>query len=144
MKVAPIRRYLAGVDGPKVVFDGIRAAESAMRAKYVPVWFHPAFRTVCVSAIFGWSDKRVVGYIDRNALPEGPAAKLGTSAECWCGAYKCRSDFEQLLDMHPEIFDKLVEVEKAQRGKYTFVFEKGNRIPLTSVKKAKELREKGA
>jgi len=47
----------------------------------------------------------------------------------------CRSDFELLLNIHPEIFDKLVEVEKAQKGKYTFLYEKGERIPLASLKK---------
>ena len=43
-------------------------------------------------------------------------------------------DFEALLDIHPEIFDKLVEVEKAQRGTFTFLYEDGKRIPLSSLK----------
>ena len=134
LKIAPIRRYLAGIEGPKVVYDGIRAAESPLRATYAPVWFHPAFRCLCVSPAFGWSDGKVTAYVERNGLPESPAVGLGTSAECWCGAYKCRSDFEALLDVHPEIFDKLVEVEKAQRGKFTFMYEGGKRVPLKSLK----------
>jgi len=63
------------------------------------------------------------------------AIDLGTSAECWCGAYKCPADFKALLDIHPEISDKLVEVEEAQRGKYTFIYEKGAQVPLASLKK---------
>jgi len=134
LKIAPIRRFLAGIRGSKVIYDGIRAAESAVRAKYVPVWFHPSFRSICVSPIFGWSDTEVNNYIKRNRLPENPTAALGTSGECWCGAYKCRADFEALLEVHPDIFDKLVEVETAQEGKYTFIYEKGERIPLSSLK----------
>lgn len=134
LKVAPIRRFLSQVDEPKIVFDGIRAAESNIRATYIPIWFHPAFRCISVSPIFYWSDAKVQNYIKRKNLPESPVAYLNTSAECWCGAYKCRSDFEELSEIHPEIFDKLVEVEKAQRGKYTFIFENGERIPLTSLK----------
>ena len=134
LKIAPMRRYLATVEGPKVVFDGIRAAESPVRAKYVPVWFHPEFRSVCVSPIFGWSDGKVASYLRQAGLPENPTAKLGTSGECWCGAYKCRADFEALLDVHPEIFDKLVEVEQAQDGKFTFIYEKGARVPLKSLR----------
>ena len=133
LKIAPIRRFLATIDGPKVIFDGIRATESWIRAKYVPVWFHPSFRCVSVSPIFGWSDEKVDNYIASKGLPESPTAKLGTSGECWCGAYKCRNDFEELLQIHPEIFDKLVDVEKAQRGKFTFIYEKGSQIPLESL-----------
>lgn len=72
--------------------------------------------------------------IRRQNLPESPAVRLNTSAECWCGAYQGREDFEALLSMHPEIFDKLLAVEKAQRGKYTFLFENGQRIPLIQLK----------
>jgi len=135
LKVAPIRRFLSTVQEPKVIFDGIRAAESPIRATYIPIWFHPAFRCFSVSAIFHWSDGKVDHYIRRSGLPENPTADLGCSGECWCGAYKRRSDFEELLAIHPEIFDKLVQVEKAQRGKFTFVYEKGERIPLTEVRK---------
>jgi 3'-phosphoadenosine 5'-phosphosulfate sulfotransferase (PAPS reductase)/FAD synthetase len=93
-----------------------------------------------VSPIFGWSDEKVKKYIQKHSLPTGPAAGLGTSAECWCGAYKTKSDFHALLSIHPEIFEKLVVVEKAQKGKFTFLYEHGKRIPLSSLKKAKRGR----
>ena len=134
LKVAPIRRFLNGINGPKIVFDGIRAAESNIRATYVPVWYHPAFRCISVSPIFDWPDRKVEAYIEKHGLPRSPAAHLNTSAECWCGAYKCRADFEALLDIHPEIFDKLIEVEEAQRGKYTFIYENRERVRLSSLK----------
>lgn len=134
LKVAPIRRFLDTVQGPKVVFDGIRAAESRMRATYTPVWYHPAFKCLCASPLFCWSDEKVIDYTQSHGLPVSPAARLGTSAECWCGAYQGKSDFEMLLDLHPEIFDKLLEVEKAQKGKYTFIYENGKRIPLGKVR----------
>jgi len=134
LKVAPIRKFLAGIKGSKVVFDGIRAAESYLRATYVPIWYHPAFRCISVSPIFRWSDKKVADYIQAQNLPKSPVANLQTSAECWCGAYKTKMDFEALLSIHPEIFDKLVEVEQAQKGKYTFLYERGKQIPLLSLR----------
>lgn len=134
LKIAPMRRFLKEVEGPKVVFDGIRAAESNIRSTYSPVWFHPSFRCVSVSPIFYWSDKKIENYLDRINLPESPTASLGTSGECWCGAYKRKCDFEILLKVNPEIFEKLVEVEKAQKGKYTFLYENRKRIPLSSLK----------
>jgi 3'-phosphoadenosine 5'-phosphosulfate sulfotransferase (PAPS reductase)/FAD synthetase len=137
LKIAPLRRFFSNLEGQKIVFDGIRAAESNIRATYIPIWYHPSFRCISVSPIFGWADDKVQRYIELNSLPKSPSANLNTSAECWCGAYKCRNDFEALLEVHPEIFDKLVEVEKAQKGKYTFLFEKGVRVPLDSLKKEK-------
>jgi 3'-phosphoadenosine 5'-phosphosulfate sulfotransferase (PAPS reductase)/FAD synthetase len=133
LKVAPMRRHLKGIEGPKVIFDGIRAAESVNRAKYTPVWYHPTFKCISVSPIFYWSDEQIMRYIERKTLPESPAIKFNTSAECWCGAYQGRDDFEALLGAHPEIFDKLLEVERAQKGKYTFLFENGKRIPLVQL-----------
>jgi len=135
LKIAPMRRYLASVDGPKVVFDGIRAAESNLRATYLPVWFHPSFRCISVSPLFGWSDEKVLSYLKTHDLPKSPVADLNTSAECWCGAYKTKGDFEALLKCHPDIFDKLIDVEKAQRGTFTFLYERGQQIPLRSLKK---------
>jgi 3'-phosphoadenosine 5'-phosphosulfate sulfotransferase (PAPS reductase)/FAD synthetase len=134
--VAPIRRFLQGTDGQKVIFDGIRAAESSARSKYTPVWYHPSFKCLSVSPIFYWSDEKVAGYIESSGLPRSPAEKLGTSAECWCGAYQGRADFEALLSIHPEIFQKLVDVERAQKGKYTFVYEKGKNIRLETIRRS--------
>lgn len=142
LKVAPIRRYLSNVDGDVVIFDGIRATESNIRATYLPIWYHPSFRCISVSPIFHWSDLKVQEYIENNDLPLSPAANLNTSAECWCGAYKARDDFEALLKVHPEIFDKLVEVEDAQKGKYTFLYENGERIPLRSLKRRNKVLNK--
>jgi 3'-phosphoadenosine 5'-phosphosulfate sulfotransferase (PAPS reductase)/FAD synthetase len=134
LKVAPITRYLRTLDMPVLVYDGIRAAESTARAKYTPLWFHPAFRCLSVSPIFRWSNDEVADYITKERLPESPVAHLGCSSECWCGAYKKRTDFEQLLKVHPEIFEQLVEVEEAQKGRFTFLYEKGSRVPLATLR----------
>jgi len=140
LKVAPMRRYLQTIEGPKVIFDGIRAAESTGRAKYTPVWYHPTFKCISVSPIFHWSDEQVNHYSRRENLPESPAVRLNISAECWCGAYQSRGDFERLLTAHPEIFDKLWDVERAQNGKFTFLFEGGQQVPLVQLRIAASSR----
>jgi len=135
LKVKPARDFLRRIPGTKVVFDGIRAAESAQRSKYLPVWYHPAFRCISVSPILGWSHDQVQSYVRAQRLPRSPALDFGCSAECWCGAYKKRSDFERLLEVHPEIFDKLVEVERAQKGRFTFLYEDGKQVKLGKLRK---------
>jgi len=130
LKIRPLRDFLTGVDNPKIVFDGIRATESPTRARYLPVWFHPSFNCLSVSPIFHWSDGEVQSYVTERGLPTGPARELGTSGECWCGAYKTRADFVQLYHVHPEIYRKLMEVEDSNRHGFTFIFENGERMSL--------------
>jgi 3'-phosphoadenosine 5'-phosphosulfate sulfotransferase (PAPS reductase)/FAD synthetase len=140
LKVRPVRDFLAKQPGDRVVYDGIRAAESLQRSAYLPVWHHPAFNCLSVSPILSWSNAQVDTYVRASGLPPHPAAALGCSAECWCGAYKTKTDFEKLLEVHPEIFDRLVEVEKAQRGRFTFIYEKGQQVPLASLKRGRTRR----
>ena len=135
LKIRPLAEFLAKMDDPKIVFDGIRAVESPIRAKYLPVWFHPSFNCLSVSPIFDWTDERLNSYFEERELPSNPFAELGTSGECWCGAYKRKADFEQLYLLHPEIYHKLVEVEKANKHGYTFVYDKGQRIPLADLER---------
>jgi len=135
LKIRPLAEFLARMDNPKIVFDGIRAVESPIRAKYVPVWFHPSFNCLSVSAIFDWTDEKIELYTEDRGLPSGPWAELGTSGECWCGAYKKKADFEQLYHLHPEIYYKLMEVEKANKHGFTFVYDNGRRIPLVDLEK---------
>jgi len=135
LKIKPVKNFLADMSSPKMVFDGIRAAESSIRAKYLPVWFHPGFNCLSVSPIFNWSDKEIQSYIAKKNLPTGPSFELGTSAECWCGAYKKKADFEDLYRLHPEIYNKLVEVEENNKHGFTFVYQNGKRISLEDLKK---------
>jgi len=136
LKVKPARDFLSKIPDPKIVVDGIRSSESTQRSTYLPAWYHPAFQCLSISPILRWSHREVRSYIDASGLPPNPAKELGCSAECWCGAYKTRGDFEKLLEVHPEIFDKLVEVERAQRGRFTFIYENGNQVPLESLKRS--------
>jgi len=134
LKVNPVRNFLSKINDRKVIFDGIRAVESPQRRTYLPVWYHPTFKCLSISPIFLWSDKRVKEFLNSRNLPENPTKQFNCSVECWCGAYKKRSDFEKLLDVHPDIFEKLVQVERAQKGKFTYVYENGKQISLEEVR----------
>ncbi len=138
LKIKPLCAFLRAAPDPKIVFDGIRAAESAVRAKYLPVWFHPGFGCLSVSPLFHWTDEEVRCYAEDQSLPQGPHLTLGTSAECWCGAYKTRSDFEALCQLNPELYDKLAEVEASNKNGFTFVYENGERISLKEIRRALE------
>ena len=141
LKIKPIEDFLATIKEPKVVFDGIRAAESRIRKQYIPIWYHPSFKCLSVSPIFYWSDQDVISYINSNGIPKTMLHSLGSSTECWCGAYKTETDFRNLYDLNKEMFEKLARVEKENKSRYTFLYKKGRKIPLRILEK-KILREK--
>lgn len=140
LKIKPLEEYLSKVKEPKVVFDGIRAAESNVRRRYIPIWYHPSFKCLSVSPIFYWSDEEVVSCINSNGIPRTFLHSLGTSTECWCGAYKTQSDFEKLYELDRTMFNKLAILEKRSKSGYTFLYKDGHRIPLISI--AKRLKNK--
>lgn len=133
LKIKPIAEFLKMELEPRVVFDGIRAAESTVRASYLPAWHHPSFKGICVSPIFYWSDAEVQNYIDEFDLPE-KFTGLTTSPECWCGAYKSKSDFEELYHSSPALFDKLAKLEMNNKRNFTFIYENGKRMSLLQLK----------
>jgi len=140
LKIKPVMNFLESVDGAKVVFDGIRAAESGIRAKYLPVWFHPSFNCLSVSAIFNWTDEDLENYVRNRNLPPGLSSVLSTSGECWCGAYKRKEDFIKLYQLNRDIFNRLCEVEESNRNGFTFIYEKGHKLTLRAL--AEQIEQK--
>lgn len=135
LKIKPIEEFLDTVREPKVVFDGIRAVESWIRKQYIPIWYHPSFKCLSVSPLFFWSDQDVISYINSNGIPKTLLHSLSSSTECWCGAYKTESDFRKLYDLNKGMFKKLARIEKENKYRYTFLYRKGQKIPLHSLEK---------
>lgn len=135
LKIKPIEDFLARMKEPKVVFDGIRAEESRLRKQYIPIWYHPSFKCLSVSPIFHWSKPEVISLINSNGLPKTLLHTLGSSTECWCGAYKTETDFKKLYELNREMFYKLAEIEKETKYRYTFLYKNGQQIPLKDLEK---------
>ena len=135
LKIKPIEQYLDSIKEPKVVFDGIRAAESNIRKQYIPIWYHPSFKCLSVSPIFHWTDDQVNSFINSNGIPKTLLHSLGTSTECWCGAYKTEKDFKKLYELNRDMFYKLAEVEKENKYRYTFLYKNGQKIPLRDLER---------
>ena len=135
LKIKPIEEYLSKIKESKVVFDGIRAAESNIRKQYIPIWYHPTFKCLSVSPIFYWSNEQVISFINSNGIPKTFLHSLGTSTECWCGAYKTETDFKKLYELDRNMFYKLVKVEEENKNKYTFIYKNGQKIPLRDLER---------
>ena len=135
LKIKPIKEYFRTVKGPKVVFDGIRAVESNLRSQYIPIWYHPSFKCLSVSPIFYWTNEDVGSLINSNGIPKTLLHFLGSSTECWCGAYKTETDFRNLYSLNKDIFQKLIEIENSNKNRYTFLFKNGEKLPLKKLEK---------
>lgn len=135
LKIKPIADYFDSVKEPKVVFDGIRAAESNVRKHYIPIWYHPTFKCLSVSPIFYWSDQDVTCFINSNGIPKTLLHSLGTSTECWCGAYKTEKDFIKLYELNRDMFYKLLKLEEDNNNRYTFLYKDSKKIPLRDLEK---------
>ena len=130
LKIKPVQEYLNGIKESKVIFDGIRAAESYVRKQYIPIWHHPSFKCLSVSPIFYWSDEKVINYNNSNGIPKTLLHSVGSSTECWCGAYKTENDFRKLYNLNSEMFYKLIEVEEKNKNGYTFLYKNGQKLSL--------------
>jgi len=135
LKIKPIEEYLDSIKEPKVVFDGIRAAESNVRKQYIPIWYHPSFKCLSVSPLFYWSNQEVIDLINSNGLPKTLLHSLGSSTECWCGAYKTEKDFRKLYDLSRDMFCKLIDVEESNKNRFTFLYKNGQKIPLKKLER---------
>jgi len=134
LKIKPLSEYFKTITETKVVLDGIRAAESSIRASYLPIWHHPSFGCISISPIFRWSDEEVQKFVSDYELPIDILKGLNTSPECWCGAYKTESDFRELHNACPELYNKLAELERRNGGHFTFIYENGQKKSLYQLK----------
>lgn len=117
----------------KIDVSLLNVRKSNVRATYLPIWYHPGFKCLSVSPIFFWSNEKVLSFINKNGIPKNIHHSLGTSTECWCGAYKRKSDFVELHRMNPEMFKKLMKAEEKNRSGFTFLYKDGKKIPLKSL-----------
>ncbi len=88
------------------------------------------------------SNNQVISFINNNGIPKTLLHSVGTSTECWCGAYKTKSDFEKLYELDRDMFKKLVEVERRNKSGYTFIYKDGQRIRLSHIAKGLRKRNK--
>jgi len=142
LKVKPIMRFLRSVKEGKIAFDGIRKAERTRSKKARDAHYDKYHKCFVISPIFHWTDEQVEAYLREKAVPINPVYKvLKCSGECVCGAYIHKPTFMRIRANYPEFFERLIEIENQRKSGYTFIFEKGKRLPLNELKKQRLITE---
>jgi len=138
LKIKPIRDYLRRKPQGKIVADGIRRGESLKRKRYSWFWYDKKhFKCFVIHPIIDWSEKQVLDFLSKRGLPLNPLyRKFKRAAECWCGVFKSRRDFEVLRAYNPELFRKLLDVERSlKKGSF------GKNFYLRDIEKQRMLDE---
>lgn len=132
LKIEPIKEFLKQFPN-RLVFDGIRREESKKRSKYPLTYNHRHFGLV-IHPIIDWTAKQVEEYLKAKGLPINPVYEYGVGSwECWCGVYKRRVEFERLKEVCPELFAKLLELEREFRSGFAYAFSRGKPLYLREI-----------
>jgi len=143
LKKKPLQDFLRQF-GSKVIFDGMRAAESKVRKRMFErrkerginpsVAWMSWYKCFAISPIWNWTEEQVDAYIRNFELPLNPVAKLfGWSGECLCPVYKNERFFQLLRAKYPEIFQTLLELEASMRKGGSFAYFKNRKFYLKSL-----------
>ena len=86
------------------------------------------------SPIFKWSTVEVWDYIKEHKLERSPIYNtMHISGDCFCGAFSSRGESNFLQMFHPELANRLIELEKKYGGKW------GNQISMVDMKSQTKL-----
>jgi len=136
LKIEPLKIYFSdNLDPLRIVFDGIRADESARRQKFPRLGYHKHFESLCYHPIFYWTDEDVRAYAQKHGLFLNPLYELGfmRASECWCPVFKTLRQFQSMKQCYPEFFRKLVKLESELRSGGSMIYRNGRRIYLRDI-----------
>tara|TARA_Y100000593_G_scaffold74465_1_gene137050 strand:- start:72 stop:1040 length:969 start_codon:yes stop_codon:yes gene_type:complete len=122
LKLKPAKRFLGAFDSEPISVVGIRALESATRAKY-PEWERSSlFDCEVWRPLLRWSFDDVIAMHTRHGVLPNPLYLRGaTRVGCWPCVYAKKSEIRLIADIDPARIDRLrileSEVEDARRAK---------------------------
>ena len=122
--------------GKKILFiSGRRKNESARRRRMKSNKEYNTFDGMKFwSPIFDWDTPRVWAFLKEHDIPRSPIYDtMHISGDCFCGAFSSRGESNFLQIFHPELANRLIELEKKYGGKW------GNQISMVDMKKQTKL-----
>ena len=144
LKMEPIRRYIRSLDEEIVNAVGIRAQESARRAKY-PEWEYSSdFKVDVWRPLIRWKEEDVIAMHQRHDIRPNPLYLLGSDrVGCWPCIFASKKSLRILASEHPSRIREIRELEKdldVQRKKrdpkaafVSWFSHKGKAVPIDSV-----------
>lgn len=112
LKVRPIMRYIDAMDGDIVNAVGIRAAESAARAKLKEWEWATHFDCWTWRPLLRWTESDVIDTHRRHGLPPNPLYLKGASrVGCWPCIFARKGEIRLLARLSPDRIDEIRALE---------------------------------
>jgi 3'-phosphoadenosine 5'-phosphosulfate sulfotransferase (PAPS reductase)/FAD synthetase len=113
LKVRPIMRYIDALDGDVVNALGIRAAESAARAKLEEWEWATHFDCWTWRPLLRWTEAEVIEMHRKHGLPPNPLYLKGASrVGCWPCIYARKGEIRLVAELSPERIDEIRALEE--------------------------------
>lgn len=112
LKVEPMQAWLAAQADETVLYQGIRAEESAARATMAPSEWSDIYDCRVERPLFRWRADEVFAIAERHGLAPNPLYKLGSKR---VGCFPCvmtrHAELKRLDAMLPEVWERIAELE---------------------------------
>jgi 3'-phosphoadenosine 5'-phosphosulfate sulfotransferase (PAPS reductase)/FAD synthetase len=121
LKVLPMINYVKNINDDVLVYQGIRADESASRALLPKKQWSDDFDAYIERPLLHWSVQDCFDIIHRYKVKVNPLYKLGAKR---VGCFPCvliyHGELKRMTQILPEIWDRIRDLEKAAGGKSFF------------------------
>lgn len=112
LKVFPMRDYLAGLADP-VVYVGIRAEESAARARLAEREWSDVYDAWVERPLLRWTTDEVFHILDRHGIPPNPLYRMGAKrVGCFPCIFVTHGELQRLSRTAPEVWDRIEALEQ--------------------------------
>ncbi len=112
LKIFPMRDYLRSLADEATVYLGIRAAESASRARMAEREWSDTYDAMVIRPLFRWSDADVFAIAVRHGIAGNPLYRLGSRR---VGCFPCvmtrHAELRRLAITLPEVWDRMADLE---------------------------------
>jgi len=121
LKSKPMIAWVAEQEDEVTIYQGIRAQESASRARMLPQVWDDGYDAFVSRPILSWSVEDVFAMHKKYQVPVNPLYKMGHAR---VGCFPCvmvnQSQLRILSEQSPEVWDRIEEISRAAGGKSFF------------------------
>ncbi len=112
LKVKPMQRYLAALEGDHVNAVGIRRAESQARSQMEEWEWSNGFDCETWRPLIHWTEQEVIAIHGRHGLAPNPLYLRGASrVGCWPCIHARKSEIKMIAEQAPERIDEIRALE---------------------------------
>lgn len=118
LKVRPMQKYIKAIDDECVNVVGIRAAESASRAK-MPEWeYSKGFDCEVWRPLIRWSERDIINlHNDMGIIPNPLYLRGASRVGCWPCIFARKKEIQFIADKDPARIERLRDLEKEVLGR---------------------------